>query len=85
MPPTRYQISVRGRLTEHLGSAFAGMTLYPRPGETVLLGEIRDQAHLFGILDQVRDLGLDLISVQPAPPGSGSGEARAYPDSDRPR
>jgi hypothetical protein len=85
MPSTRYQISVRGRLTEHLGAAFAGMTLYPRPGETVLLGDIRDQAHLFGILDQVRDLGLDLISVQPAPPGPASVEARAQPDSDRSR
>jgi hypothetical protein len=63
--PVRYQISVRGRLTERLGSAFAGMTIEPGAGRTVLLGEIRDQSHLYGILDRVRILGLELVSVEP--------------------
>jgi hypothetical protein len=63
--PVRYQISVRGRLTERLGSAFAGMTLEPGEGQTALVGEIRDQSHLYGILDLVRCLGLELVSVQP--------------------
>ena len=61
----RYQISVRGRLTERLGSAFAGMTMEPGEGQTALVGEIRDQSHLYGVLDLVRCLGLDLVSVQP--------------------
>jgi hypothetical protein len=43
------------------------MTLEPAPGQTVLVGEIRDQAHLYGVLDQVRNLGLELISVEPFP------------------
>jgi hypothetical protein len=60
----RYRISVRGRLTERLGSAFGGMTLGPAPGQTVLVGEIRDQSHLYGVLDRVRSLGLELISVR---------------------
>jgi hypothetical protein len=64
--PVRYRISVRGRLTERLGSAFSGMTLEPAPGRTVLVGEIRDQSHLYGVLDRVRSLGLELISVEPA-------------------
>jgi hypothetical protein len=63
--PVRYQISVRGRLTEHLGSAFAGMTIEPGAGQTALVGEIRDQSHLYGILDRVRSLGLELVSVGP--------------------
>ena len=63
--PIRYQISVRGRLSERLGSAFAGMIMEPGAGQTVLLGEIRDQSHLYGILDRVRSLGLELVSVQP--------------------
>ena len=54
MAPVRYRIRVRGRLTERLGSAFGGMTLEPAPGQTVLVGEIRDQSHLYGILDRVR-------------------------------
>jgi hypothetical protein len=62
--PTRYRISVRGRLTEQLGSAFDGMILEPRNGRTVLVGEIRDQSHLYGVLDRVRNLGLELVSVE---------------------
>jgi hypothetical protein len=43
MAPVRYRISVRGRLTERLGSAFDDMILEPGAGQTVLVGEIRDQ------------------------------------------
>jgi hypothetical protein len=37
----------------------------PGAGQTVLVGEIRDQSHLYGILDRVRSLGLELVSVEP--------------------
>ena len=67
MQPTRYRICVRGRLTERLGSAFEGMSLEPGPGQTALIGEIRDQSHLYGVLDQVRNLGLELVSVEASP------------------
>jgi hypothetical protein len=65
--PTRYRIAVRGRLTEHLGSAFEGFDREPGKEQTVLVGEIRDQAHLYGVLDRVRDLGLELVSLQEGP------------------
>ena len=65
MGPVRYQISVRGRLTERLGSAFAGMAMETGEGQTALVGEICDQSHLYGILDRVRSLGLELVSVEP--------------------
>ena len=74
MAPVRYRIRVRGRLTERLGSAFGGMTLEPAPGQTVLVGEIVDQSHLFGVLDRVRSLGLELISVEPSPADQASGQ-----------
>ena len=67
MAPVRYRISVRGRLTERLGSAFHGMILEPAAGQTVLVGEIRDQSHLYSVLERVRSLGLELVSVQPSP------------------
>jgi hypothetical protein len=35
--------------------------------DTVFSGEIRDQSQLYGLLDRVRDLGLELVSVQPQP------------------
>lgn len=71
MEPTIYRICVRGRLTERFGLALEGMRLVAAAGgaETVFSGEIRDQSHLYGLLDRVRDLGLELISVQPEAAG----------------
>jgi hypothetical protein len=68
--PTRYRICVRGRLTERLGSAFEGMSLEPGHGQTALVGKIRDQSHLYGVLDRVRNLGLELVSVEASPGAS---------------
>ena len=67
MAPVRYRISVRGRLTERLGSAFDDMILEPTAGQTVLVGEIRDQSHLYSVLERVRSLGLELVGVEPSP------------------
>lgn len=67
MQPTMYQICIRGRVTERLGSALEGMRLEAGGTETVFTGEIRDQSQLYGLLDRVRDLGLELVSVQPQP------------------
>ena len=67
MQPRMYQICVRGRVTERLGSALEGMRLHPSGSDTLFVGEIRDQSQLYGLLDRVRDLGLELVSVQPWP------------------
>lgn len=63
--PTIYRISVRGRLTERLAMALDGMTLSPGTVDSVFTGEVKDQSQLYGLLDRIRDLGLDLVSVQP--------------------
>ena len=59
------RIVVRGRLSERLGSAFAGMALEPQNGETALVGVVSDQSHLFGLLERVQSLGLELLRVEP--------------------
>jgi hypothetical protein len=64
LEPTRCRITVRGRLTERLGSAFEGLDLEPGMKQTALVGEIRDQSHLYGVLDLVRGLGLELLAVE---------------------
>jgi hypothetical protein len=63
---SRYRIVLRGRLSERFESAFEGMVLEAGPNQTVLVGEIRDQAHLYGLLDRLRDFGIDLVAVEPA-------------------
>ena len=66
MEPTRYRICVQGPLTERLGSAFEGLSRIRRQPDGPV-GEIRDQSHLYGVLDRVRNLGLELVSVERAP------------------
>jgi hypothetical protein len=67
MQATMYRICIRGCVTERIGSALEGMCLETGAAETVFTGEIRDQSQLYGLLDRVRDLGLELVSVQPQP------------------
>ena len=67
MEPTRYRITVRGFLTEQLGSAFEGLALEPGTERSALVGKIRDQSHLYGVLDLVRGLGVELVSGEEDP------------------
>ena len=60
-----YQICVQGRLTERLAAALEGMTLHGGAINTVFTGEVKDQSQLYGLLDRLRDLGLELIIVHP--------------------
>jgi hypothetical protein len=61
----RYAIVVRGRLSERFGAALPGLELEPRPGETVIRGEFSDQAHLFGLLERLREFGIEVVSFNP--------------------
>jgi hypothetical protein len=60
----RYRIVVRGRLGEAFRDAFDGMRLHVEGGTTVLDGCIADQAQLYGVLDRLRDLALELVRVE---------------------
>ena len=71
----RYEIVVRGRLSERYGAAFDGTTLKSRAGETTLSGAFLDQSHLYGLINRLRDLGIELISVR-ADAGEGKNDNR---------
>ena len=61
--PKLYEIRVAGHLSENWAARFEGLSMRHEPeGETVLSG-LLDQAALHGVLVRVRDLGLNLISV----------------------
>jgi len=55
---------MRSELSDSYASAFDGMHMETRDGQTILTGELKDQPHLFGILDRINGLGLELLSVQ---------------------
>ena len=58
-----YRLTVEGELSDIAGQAFEGMTLTRGAGTTVLVGRLRDQAELYGILQRVADLGLTLLNA----------------------
>jgi hypothetical protein len=61
-----YQIRIKGYLDKKWSDWFAGMTISLEENDEVLIsGEVIDQSALHGLLKQVRDLGLPLISVNP--------------------
>jgi hypothetical protein len=60
-----YRIVARSVLGERYAPAFEGMRMEMRNGQTILTGEVKDQPHLFGILERLNGLGgLELLSVQ---------------------
>jgi hypothetical protein len=63
--PALYEIRVRGRLTgERWSQWFGGLAVTTDDnGETIIRGEIVDQAALYGLLARLRDLALPLLSV----------------------
>jgi hypothetical protein len=59
------EIIVKGQLDIDWSEWFEGLTItHNDKGETILSGQIRDQAVLYGIFTKARNLGLFLISVQ---------------------
>jgi hypothetical protein len=64
---TDYRIVARSELSKRYAAAFEGMKMETTDGETILTGEVVDQPHLFGILDRINGLGLELLSVEVLP------------------
>jgi len=58
-----YRVVVDGELSDDIAPAFEGMSLRREEGRTVLVGNMRDQAQLQGVLQRISDLGLTLLSV----------------------
>jgi hypothetical protein len=62
---TWYRIHIQGHLDAQWADWFEHMTLIQNTGGTTTLeGPVADQPALYGLLDKLRDLGMQLISVQ---------------------
>jgi hypothetical protein len=58
------EIRVEGHLDQTWAKWLDGFTLtHTGQGETVLTGEVKDQAALYGLIAKLRDLGVKLVSV----------------------
>ncbi len=61
---TIYHIRLKGHLGSQWTDWFGGLSITQEEnGETLLTGRVVDQAALHGLLRQVRDLGMELLSV----------------------
>ena len=67
MSARRYEFRVAGRLSERTQGAFLDMAVHDAPPETVISGEVLDDAHLHGVLAQIQNLGLHVVSVLQVP------------------
>lgn len=64
-----YEIRVQGRLDPTWAAWLDGMAVIPGDaGTTVIRGLVTDQPALHGLLARFRDLGVRLISINPADP-----------------
>ena len=66
--PARYEIRVDGVLDRRWTTWFEELEVDSDGSQTVISGEIADQAALHGLLNKVCDLGLTLISVHRSGP-----------------
>jgi len=68
-----YEIRIRGRLSESMQTAFEEFQVSTEPVETVLHGQVLDQAALHGLLDRIAALGLELVEVRRLAGGPAQG------------
>ncbi len=62
--PLLYQVRLKGHLNEKWNDWFGGVTITLAEDDTTMLTcQVVDQAALHGLLRQIRDLGMPLISV----------------------
>jgi len=61
----RGKFKIQGHLDKKWKDWFDGMEIIYEGDDTILSGNIKDEAYMHGILNQIRDLNLKLISVNP--------------------
>ncbi|GHC80108.1 hypothetical protein [Streptomyces flavofungini] len=66
-----FEIRIKGRVGASLREAFSELAISVHPAETVLRGSPLDQAALYGILDRIQSLGLELVEVRRLPGRGG--------------
>lgn len=60
-----YKIKIIGRIDKEWAEWFEGIEIDYHEDNTILTVELLDQSALHGLLNQIRDLNLKLVSVNP--------------------
>lgn len=73
MPAKGFEVHVRGELTQETLDELGNLSATVVPPQTVLTGEVPDQAALLGLLGWLQSLGLEVTEVRRIPrEGAGS-------------
>jgi hypothetical protein len=60
----KVEVQFKGQIPAQWSGWFGGLTVsHPDPDETLLSGLVADSSALYGIISRLRDLGLQLTSV----------------------
>ncbi|MBW2409171.1 MAG: hypothetical protein JRF72_05195 [Deltaproteobacteria bacterium] len=62
--PANYRIRLKGLLGQKWSDWFGEMDISTEGDETILSGQVTDQAALHGLFNKIRDLNLTLLSVE---------------------
>lgn len=72
MRPRVYEITFTGEAGPTIRAEFVDCEVMVKPGTTILRAELPDQAALWGLVQRITGLGLDVVQlrlVTPAPGG----------------
>jgi hypothetical protein len=69
------EIRVKGHIDRDWSEWIGGLAItYTDQGDTVMTGQVRDQAALYGLLERLSNVGMQLISFTSQ--GTGAGTAK---------
>ncbi len=57
------KITIQGHLDKKWKNSFEGMEISYEGDNTILTGNLKDEAHMHGVINIIRDLNLKLISI----------------------
>lgn len=60
----RFSIRVVGRLSEGLAEDIGAVARHDADGDTTLTGELVDQSQIYGILDRLQQLGIEVLQFE---------------------
>ena len=77
--PRRYEIRVRGPIGPTMMQAFPTLAAASRGQDTMLTGSLPDQWALYGVINQLEALGLELLEIRclPTVPRSSACDRRS--------
>ena len=64
MSPKAFEIRVRGAMTRDELEEFESLSAVAVPAETILMGPLPDPSALYGLINRLQSLGLELIEIR---------------------